>query len=126
VSATIGPVPQNVDSQKICNTNAFYHFSGIRLQPKGPPEQPTEVKTVYAGHNSISLSWTPGFDGGVRSTKYFVAYKKTEGASDKCMGGVNHERRNDWQETDCQSSLPCNVTSLEPHHTYKFKVRSVL
>lgn len=79
------------------------------------------------GHNFITLSWTPGFDGGIHNTKYIVAYRRVGEEDSNCnaliLGYQSTKPRGDgWQEFDCQTYNPCNITSLEQHHSYRFKV----
>lgn len=106
--------------------------TGIYLQPKGPPEHPSSIKATEVGHSYVTLLWEPGFDGGHQNTKYFVSYRRVlasagdETLAPDCYGttGIIPRRSNGegWQEFDCQRNNPCNVTSLEQHHTYVFKV----
>ena len=42
---------------------------GSRLVVMGPPDTPTELSVSDVTHNSVHLSWTPGFDGGME--QYF-------------------------------------------------------
>jgi echinoid protein len=96
----------------------------IRLQPKGPPERPKALSSVSTTHNTVTLQWEPGFDGGLQDTKYFVSYRKI-GAPDQLPGCEMTGHRSDTKEGrefDCQKNNTCNVTSLEPHYTYVFKV----
>ncbi|XP_073977737.1 contactin-2-like isoform X4 [Rhodnius prolixus] len=98
----------------------------IRLQPKGPPEKPEALTAIEIGHSFITLQWTPGFNGGLQSTKYFVSYKRVLTApNDDCYAprkpGNNVES---WHEFDCQTKNPCNVTNLEQHQSYLFKVKA--
>ncbi|XP_069704105.1 hemicentin-1 isoform X7 [Periplaneta americana] len=109
--------------------------TGIHLQPKGPPEKPATIKATEVGHNYVTLLWEPGFDGGIQNTKFFVSYRRVLAAAgdemmtSDCYGasGITPRRSNGegWQEFDCQKNNPCNVTSLEQHHTYVFKVKAV-
>lgn len=96
----------------------------IRLQPKGPPEKPEDLTAIDIGHSYITLQWTPGFNGGLTSTKYFISYKRVLTMhNDDCYTprkpGSGAES---WHEFDCQTKNPCNVTSLEQHQSYLFKV----
>jgi echinoid protein len=97
----------------------------IRLQPKGPPEKPESLTAVDIGHNYVALQWKPGFDGGLQNTKYFISYKRVLTATSndcyaiKKTGNTNLEN---WSEFDCQRSNPCNVTNLDQHQSYLFKV----
>ncbi|XP_049534631.1 hemicentin-1-like [Anopheles darlingi] len=100
----------------------------IRLQPKGPPEKPTTLKAVELGSNFVILSWSPGFDGGLANTKYFVSYRKivipneslvTEECAAVAASGA------EWMEFDCQREIPCTINPLDRHQSYIFKVKAL-
>lgn len=104
----------------------------LRLQAKGAPENPLAVSATSLGHNYVTLSWEPGFDGGLTNTKFFVSYRRVPGKVETAVAvaadcGYEDQRRNtaDWQEFDCQRNNPCNVTSLDQHNSYTFKVSLV-
>ncbi|KAL1506126.1 hypothetical protein ABEB36_005549 [Hypothenemus hampei] len=98
----------------------------IRLQPKSPPEKPTKLVALYAGSTFVTLSWEPGFNGGFYNTKYFVSYKKTPSEDEALVDGCGPVARNyDWAEVDCQQNVPCNVSHLDQHQTYLFKVKAL-
>ncbi|XP_065564837.1 hemicentin-1-like isoform X2 [Artemia franciscana] len=82
----------------------------IRLQPKGPPSQPTNVHPLYTGHNHVVLQWSSGFNGGYDNTVYSVVILQEDGSAPR--------------EVDCQDMNPCNVTGLEQLHEYIFRVRA--
>ncbi|GBP64765.1 Basement membrane-specific heparan sulfate proteoglycan core protein [Eumeta japonica] len=100
----------------------------IRLQPKGAPESPRGLKTVKVGPSYVTLSWEPGFDGGLINTKYFVRYRRvpdnsaSSGESGEC---ALPRAAADWLEYDCGRANPCNVTGLDQHASYLFKVKAV-
>lgn len=111
---------------RVANTLGSVKTS-IRLQPKGPPEKPESLTAIDVGHNYVTLQWTPGFDGGLQNTKYFVSYRKVLRTKDEeydsdCYASKKSAPDN-WHEFDCQRSNPCNVTSLEQHQSYVFMVR---
>jgi len=83
----------------------------INLQPKGKPEQPSNVRAVYKGYDTITLTWEEGFNGGYEETTYNVEYKEFGG------GSIKH--------ADCGWKNPCNITRLQQHTAYQFKVRAV-
>ena len=83
----------------------------IKLQPKGKPEQPSNVRPVHKGFDSITLAWDEGFNGGYDKTTYYVEYKEFGG------GGAKH--------ADCRWRNPCNITGLQQHTNYQFKVRAM-
>lgn len=99
----------------------------IRLQPKGAPEKPTGLDAAEIGSNFISLNWTPGFDGGLSNTKFFVLYRKVSIASNEINGdcGTQYTSSPDWSEFDCHRDYPCNITPLDQHSSYVFKVKAL-
>lgn len=101
--------------------------NGIRLQPKGAPEKPTDLDASEIGHSFISLNWTPGFDGGVRNTKYFVLYRKVSIPSNEINGDCesHYITSSEWSEFDCHTDYPCNITPLDQHSSYVFKVKAL-
>uniref|UniRef100_A0A1B6H4Y3 Uncharacterized protein n=3 Tax=Proconiini TaxID=565685 RepID=A0A1B6H4Y3_9HEMI len=97
----------------------------IRLQPKGPPEKPESLTPVAVGHSFVTLRYTPGFDGGVHDTKYFVSYRRTaDSGDDECVNARRSGAPDSWHEVDCQRNNPCNVTSLDQHQRYIFKMKA--
>lgn len=95
----------------------------IVLQPKGPPEKPISLSAINAGHDFVTLFWEPGFNGGVSTTKYFVTYRKVPISDEFVVEGCGVLFRSvDWQEVDCHQNIPCNVTNLDQHQSYVFKV----
>lgn len=97
----------------------------IKLQPKGPPERPEALTPKEIGHSYVSLGWRPGFNGGLSNTKYFVSYKRIlKTTSDDCYTPKKTGAVENWHEFDCQRNNPCNVTSLEQHQSFVFKVET--
>ncbi|XP_052853700.1 uncharacterized protein LOC128263067 isoform X2 [Drosophila gunungcola] len=108
----------------------------VRLQPKGAPEKPTNLKILEVGHNYAVLNWQPGFNGGFMSTKYLVSYRRVatprEQTLSECSGhgyipsyqisssssNSNHE----WIEFNCFKENPCKLAPLDQHQSYMFKV----
>ncbi|KAH8353633.1 hypothetical protein KR084_012337, partial [Drosophila pseudotakahashii] len=108
----------------------------IRLQPKGSPEKPTNLKILEVGHNYAVLNWTPGFNGGFGNTKYLVSYRRVATPREQtladCSGhgyipsyqisssssNSNHE----WIEFNCFKENPCKLSPLDQHQSYMFKV----
>ncbi|ETN67511.1 hypothetical protein AND_000675 [Anopheles darlingi] len=89
----------------------------VRLQPKGPPEKPTNLAAADVGSNYVSLIWDPGFDGGITNTKFFVFFRKVAisqhgQAIDDCI--ITQQVSSEWIEYDCQRNVPCSVTPLDP------------
>ncbi|XP_062545555.1 hemicentin-1-like isoform X2 [Armigeres subalbatus] len=99
----------------------------IRLQPKGPPEKPTNLHAADVGSNYVSLVWDPGFDGGISNTKFFVSYRKVAIPHHDQMNGdcgIVQQTSSEWMEFDCQRDVPCSVTPLDQHQSYVFKVKA--
>lgn len=100
----------------------------IRLQPKGSPDKPNNLRADDSSSNSILLNWDPGFDGGLANTKYFVSYRKVAAPHDDQVlpdCETNVITNTDWMEFDCHQSIPCNITPLDQHQSYVFKVKAL-
>lgn len=99
--------------------------STIRLQPKGAPERPINITAMDVGPTHVALLWELGFDGGLPITKYFVSYRRVPGGDEIVAPdcAVPRPPAGQWLELDCRRSNPCNVTNLEQHQTYTFKVK---
>ncbi|XP_075224340.1 hemicentin protein echinoid isoform X2 [Lycorma delicatula] len=113
---------------KVANTLGSVKTS-ITLQPKGAPERPETLTPIDVGHSYVTLQWTPGFDGGLQDTKYFASFRKVLRANDDDVDSDCYARRKSgpadiWHEVDCQKSNPCNITSLEQHQSYEFKLKA--
>lgn len=100
-------------------------MSSIRLQPKGAPERPTNITAMDIGPTHVALLWEVGFDGGLPITKYYVSYRRVSGGDEIVAPDCAPPRgpAGQWLELDCRRSNPCNVTNLEQHQTYTFKVK---
>ncbi|XP_033226745.1 neurofascin isoform X2 [Belonocnema kinseyi] len=101
-------------------------ISTIKLQPKGAPEKPTRINAVDVGPTYVTLQWDLGFDGGLPITKAFVSYRRIASDQDIVVPDCAPPKgppNGQWQELDCRKSNPCNVTDLEQHQNYNFKVK---
>ncbi|XP_046807302.1 Down syndrome cell adhesion molecule-like protein 1 isoform X1 [Lucilia cuprina] len=103
----------------------------IRLQPKGPPERPTNLKVLETAHNFVILSWIPGFNGGMLSTKFLVTYRRVPTPREQLLSdcGAVHTFASssgmsspEWLEFDCFRDNPCKVAPLDQHQSYMFKI----
>lgn len=99
--------------------------STIKLQPKGPPEKPTALRAMNVGPTSVALVWELNFDGGLPLTKYYVMYRRMSSADDVIAPDCRKPKgpMGQWHEVDCLKSNPCNVSGLDQHQTYAFKVK---
>ncbi|KAK0178706.1 hypothetical protein PV327_007569 [Microctonus hyperodae] len=100
--------------------------SVITLQPKGAPEKPTDLSAVEIGPTYVTLQWEIGFDGGLEITKYFVSYYRDEIEDETVAPDCAPPRSpiGTWLESDCHRSNPCNITGLEQHQRYVFRVKA--
>lgn len=48
---------------------------GIRLNITSKPDMPSNLNVLNTTHDSMTLSWTPGFDGGLKAT-YRIRYRE--------------------------------------------------
>ncbi|XP_032515238.2 hemicentin-2 [Danaus plexippus] len=96
----------------------------IRLQPKGAPEPPKNLSSQKVDATYVTLKWEEGFNGGLSSTKYFVLYRRVRSINGEPCA-VQGADEFDWKEYDCGRANPCNVTRLEQHNSYYFKVKAV-
>ncbi|XP_023159256.1 neural cell adhesion molecule 1, partial [Ceratitis capitata] len=121
----------------------------IKLQPKGAPERPAALKVMEISHNYVILSWIPGFNGGMSSTKFLVTYRRvatpreqtlsdcathtyttsivsslggssSSSSSASAIGGMSGSV--DWLEFDCYRDNPCKVMPLDQYQSYMFRV----
>lgn len=46
----------------------------VRLEVTSAPDTPVSISVLNVTHDSVTVAWTPGFDGGMRST-YRVRYR---------------------------------------------------
>ncbi|XP_043478843.1 hemicentin-1 isoform X2 [Leptopilina heterotoma] len=98
----------------------------IKLQPKGAPERPNSISAVDIGPTYVTLQWDLGFDGGLPITKAFISYRRVASEQDIIVPDCAPPRgppNGQWQELDCRKSNPCNITDLDQHQTYNFKVK---
>ncbi|XP_047530599.1 hemicentin-1 isoform X1 [Vanessa atalanta] len=97
----------------------------IRLQPKGAPEPPKNLASQKVDATYVTLKWEEGFNGGLTSTKYFVWYRRVRNSANGEHCSAKQTDAFDWKEYDCGRSNPCNVTHLDQHNSYYFKVKAV-
>lgn len=83
----------------------------IKLQPKGRPEKPETLKAALTTHNTITLTWEAGFDGGFKNTKFIVQYRHGNELSPRAV--------------DCGEKTVCNITDLQQNSPYLLKVKAV-
>ena len=82
----------------------------IKLQPKGKPERPLNVRVINVGYNFITIGFEPGFNGGYNDTTHSLEYRRY----DSDIPGYE----------ECGTRAYCNVTGLEQHSRYNIKVKA--
>ncbi|XP_074101968.1 hemicentin protein echinoid isoform X1 [Cotesia typhae] len=99
--------------------------SVITLQSKGAPEKPTDLTALEIGPTYVALQWEIGFDGGLEITKYFVSYRRIPSEDETIAPDCASPRSpaGQWIERDCRRANPCNITDLEQHQKYTFKIK---
>ena len=81
----------------------------IKLQPKGIPDSPAELKVSNIGTSSVEISWQDGFNGGYKDTKFMAIYESTNGARNKY---------------DCKNTNPCQLRHLFPQTEYSIRLQA--
>ncbi|XP_043231133.1 nephrin-like [Amphibalanus amphitrite] len=84
----------------------------IELGGTTSPDPPIEVKALSVTHNSVELSWTPGFDGGLIQ-RYRVRYTETAGPE-----------RFSYQDVLPENATVFSVELLRPNTEYSFSVQA--
>jgi echinoid protein len=82
----------------------------IKLQPKGKPDRPINIRPINVGFNFITIGWDPGFDGGFNDTTHSLEFRR----HDSSTPGYD----------DCSTRDMCNITGLEQHSQYYIKVKA--
>ena len=82
----------------------------IKLQPKGKPGRPTNIRPVDISFDHITLAWDEGFNGGYNNTMYTIQLKKPGEPTPRYQ--------------DCSLHNPCNITGLEQHTKYNIRVQA--
>lgn len=83
----------------------------IRLDVTSKPEAPLSLNVLNTTHDSVSLAWTPGFDGGLKTT-YQLRYRDTSGGS--------------YRYVDSQSNIyKLDVEGLRPNTIYVFSITAM-
>ncbi|KAE9414335.1 hypothetical protein Angca_002728 [Angiostrongylus cantonensis] len=81
----------------------------IPIGPPSPPDAPLDIHVTNVTSNTITISWTPGFDGGSDQT-FEVRYQKD---GDEIVHGINTSHSN------------LRLSGLTPSSIYLFQLRSI-
>ena len=82
----------------------------IKLQPKGKPERPINIRPVETGYNFITLGWDEGFNGGYNDTMFTIQFRRQDDEMPRYE--------------DCRHRNPCNISGVEQHSQYYIKVKA--
>lgn len=83
----------------------------IRLDVTSKPDAPLSLSVLNTTHDSVSLAWTPGFDGGLKTT-YQLRYRDANAAS--------------YRYIDSQQNIyKLDVEGLKPNTAYLFSITAM-
>lgn len=85
-----------------------FNKENIRLDITSKPDPPLDLIVLNTTHDSVTLAWTPGFDGGVKA-KYRLRYR--EGTSDLYK-----------YEDSLPNSLKLTIAGLKKNTMYLFSI----
>ncbi|KIH64737.1 fibronectin type III domain protein [Ancylostoma duodenale] len=88
----------------------------IPIGPPSPPDAPLDIHVTNTTSNTISISWTPGFDGGSDQT-FEVRYQKD---GEDIMHGINTSH-----SVRTPPSRNLRLSGLAPSSVYLFQLRSI-
>jgi nephron len=83
----------------------------IRMDITSKPDAPISLNVINTTHDSVSLAWTPGFDGGLKTT-YQLRYREGNAASYRYMDGTPNVYKLD-------------VEGLKPNTIYLFSISAM-
>ncbi|XP_035786556.1 nephrin-like isoform X3 [Anopheles albimanus] len=80
----------------------------VRLDVTSPPDPPVSLNVLNVTHDSVTVAWTPGFDGGMKAN-YRVRYRE-----------VNSDRY--WYEDSQPNSYKLTIGGLRMNTLYVFSI----
>uniref|UniRef100_A0A182TBV0 Fibronectin type-III domain-containing protein n=1 Tax=Anopheles maculatus TaxID=74869 RepID=A0A182TBV0_9DIPT len=80
----------------------------VRLDVTSPPDPPVSLNVLNVTHDSVTLAWTPGFDGGMKAN-YRIRYRE-----------VNSDRY--WYEDSQPNSYKLTIGGLRMNTLYVFSI----
>mgnify|MGYP003309806701 CR=1 FL=1 len=82
----------------------------IKLQAKGKPGKPLNLRALDIGYNYITIGYDKGFDGGYSNTKFTVQYQQ------------QHYPNPVYE--DCGALNYCSITRLDQNSVYSLSVKA--
>ncbi|XP_040567754.1 nephrin isoform X2 [Lepeophtheirus salmonis] len=83
----------------------------VELVPRGKPDPPINVRFLASNHNSVTLTWDPGFDGGYNQTYFVTVIEERTGNIVGHLLNVNNIQGN-----------VTTIIGLRPRTPYSFKI----
>lgn len=83
----------------------------INLKVTSPPDPPLELKILNVTHDSVTVGWIPGFDGGLRAT-YRVRYREAN---------TEHYK----YEDAIPNTLKLIISGLKMNTLYLFSIQAI-
>lgn len=80
----------------------------VRLDVTSPPDPPVSLNVLNVTHDSVTLAWTPGFDGGMKAN-YRIRYRE-----------LNSDRY--WYEDSQPNSYKLTIGGLRMNTLYVFSI----
>lgn len=121
--------------------SSFFIFL-LFLLPSDHPDPPSSFRQVSVGHDSVTLEWIPGFNGGLQQ-RFRIRWKSQETMSDEQGWGFFFSKNCTWLtvlvDRYCwdqsvsflyvdvfpPSETTFTVTGLQPVTTYNFSVNAL-
>uniref|UniRef100_A0A1I7WLD7 Nephrin n=1 Tax=Heterorhabditis bacteriophora TaxID=37862 RepID=A0A1I7WLD7_HETBA len=103
--------PDDYSKEIRCTARNNFGADSVRVPvgPLSPPDVPLDVRMINATSNTISITWTPGFDGGLDQI-FEVRYQKD---NEDAVHGVN------------TSHTHLRLSGLSPAKIYHFQIRAI-
>lgn len=64
----------------------------VSLDVTSPPDSPLSLNILNTTHDSVTLTWTPGFDGGLKA-KYRVRYREISSDQYRYIDGLTNSHK---------------------------------
>lgn len=83
----------------------------IRLDVTSQPDPPLSLNVLNTTHDSVSLAWTPGFDGGIK-TSYQLRYREAGASAYRYIDSLPNVHKMD-------------IEGLKPNTLYLFSIMAI-
>lgn len=83
----------------------------IKLEITAPPDSPTNLTVLNVTHDTVTLSWTPGFDGGMKAS-YRLRYREANSEHYRYEDGMPNAQK-------------LTVTGLRTNAVYLFSIMAI-